>query len=130
MEAPPRAPVVSVGHAARAATDWLTAEADQRQARPWLGLVGIALGSTAVLLTNVPVLLPLLAVCAWWWCPRKRFAWLIPIGAGMLTFAWVTVGVGLIALLPLPTAALLWLSFAAAPALVATAVRTVTEARR
>ena len=125
-----RLAVVSVGHAARAATAWLTAEADQRQARPWLGLVGIALGSTAVLLTDVPVLLPLLAVCAWWWCARERFAWLIPIGAGVLTVAWVTVGVGLIALLPLSTAGLLWISLAAAFALLATAVRTITEARR
>ena len=84
IDAPLRAPVVSVGHAARAATAWLTAEAGQRQARPWLGLVGVALGSTAVLLTNLPLLVPLLAVCAWWWCPRERFAWLIPIGAGIL----------------------------------------------
>ena len=122
--------VVSVEHAARAATAWLTAEANQRQARPWLGLVGVALASAVVFLTNVPVLLPPLAVCAWWWCPRERFAWHIPIGAGILTLAWVMVGVGLIALLPLSTAGLLWISLAAGFALLGTVVRTITEARR
>jgi hypothetical protein len=114
----------------RAVCTWLRTEADQRTARPWLGLVGMALAVSAVLLTNDGLALPVLAVCAWWWCPRDRFGWLLPLGTGILTVAWVSVGSGLITLLPLSTAGLLWTSWAAGLAVLAAAASAVTDGRR
>ena len=108
---------------------WFRHQADRRQPRPWLGSVGTALAVSAVLLTDLDVALPFLALCAWWWCTRDRSAWLLPLGAGLLGAAWITVGVGLIALLPLSSAGLIWASIAAALALLGVAGRAITQQR-
>ena len=92
---------------------WFSRQASLREPRPWVGSVGIALAVSIVLLTRVDFAVPLLAVCAWWWCIREPAAWLLPLGAGLLGAAWITVGVGLIGLLPLSTAGLIWASIAA-----------------
>lgn len=104
-------------------------EADQRQARPWLGSVGVALAVSAVLLVGLDFAVPLLAVCAWWWCLRMPLAWLLPLGLGVLGVAWVTIGAGLIAVLPLPTAGLIWASTAAALAMLGVAGRAIERQR-
>jgi len=104
-------------------------QAVHRTPRPWLGLIGLGLAASAALLINDPFLMPALAVCAWWWSPRVWFAWLMPLGAGALTVTWATVGAGLIAILPLPTAGLLWISTAAVIALTGTALRILLHER-
>jgi hypothetical protein len=108
---------------------WLRQEADQRQPRPWLGSVGIALAVSAVLLAGLDLAIPLLAVCAWWWCLRMPLAWLLPLGLGVLTVAWVTIGAGLIATLPLSAAGLLWASIAAFVAMAGALARARTGRR-
>ena len=113
----------SLSNELRVLGSWLRCQPDHRLTRPWLGSVGVALAVSAVVLTDIDIALPVLALCAWWWCVPERFAWLVPLGAGVLTVAWVTVGTGLIAILPLPTAGLLWASFAAAVALLGAALR-------
>lgn len=129
----PRAPWPSLSWSlpvpARLAWAWLRTQAEQRSSRPWLGIVGIAIAVSAVLLTSVGVLLPLLVVCAWWWCPRERFVWLLPLGAGLITVAWVTVGAGLMAILPRPSADLLWMASAAWFGDLAVLVRILAERR-
>jgi hypothetical protein len=89
----------------------------------------MALAVSAVLVAGVDSTLPFLAVCAWWWCIREPAAWVLPLGAGLLGAAWITVGVGLIALLPLSTAGLLWASIAAALALLGALARALTDKR-
>jgi hypothetical protein len=108
---------------------WFREQADQRQPRLWLGSVGIALAVSAVLLVGLDFALPLLAVCAWWWCLRMPLAWLLPLGLGVLGVAWVTIGAGLIAVLPLPTAGLIWASIAAALAVLGVAGRAIERQR-
>jgi hypothetical protein len=108
---------------------WFRQEADQRQPRLWLGSVGIALAVSAVLLVGLDFTFPLLAVCAWWWCVRMPLAWLLPLGLGVLTVAWVTVGAGLIAVLPLSAAGLIWASIAAALAVLGVAGRAIAHQR-
>lgn len=106
------------------------AEAEGRPARPWIGVVGIGLATSAALLSDLPLATPALAMCAWWWSPRERFAWLLPLGAGLLTVAWVSVGADLMTLLPRPNAALLWTASAAWAASLAQLGRALTERRR
>lgn len=108
---------------------WLRHEADRRQPRLWLGSVGIALAVSAVLLVGLDFAFPFLVVCAWWWCLRMPFAWLLPLGLGVLTVAWVTVGAGLIAVLPLSVAGLIWASIAAALAVLGVAGRAIERQR-
>jgi hypothetical protein len=108
---------------------WFHEQADQRQPRPWLGSVGIALAVSAALLTELYVALPFLALCAWWWCPRMRFGWVLPLGAGVLGTAWVTVGLGLIALLPLSLAGPVWAWIAAILATSSALARAATKDR-
>ncbi len=106
------------------------AEADSRRARPWVGVVGMGLATTAALLTDLPLALPLCAVCAWWWSPREPFVWLLPLGAGAITVGWVTVGTGLMAILPRPSAGLLWMASAAWFADLAVLSRALADRRR
>jgi hypothetical protein len=108
---------------------WFRHEADQRQPRPWLGSVGIALAVSAVLLVGLGFSFPLLAVCAWWWCLRMPLAWLLPLGLGVLTVAWVAIGAGLIAVLPLSAAGLIWASTAAVLAMLGVAGRAIERQR-
>jgi hypothetical protein len=112
---------------ARTLSTWIRRQADHRQPRPWLGSVGIALAVTAVLLTGAGLALALLAVCAWWWCFRMPLAWLLPLGLGVLGAAWVTVGVGLLVVLPLSTAGLIWASIAATWAVLAALARALAN---
>jgi hypothetical protein len=106
---------------------WIHRQADHRQPRPWLGSVGIALAVSAVLLTGAGLALPLLALGAWWWCFRMPLAWLLPLGLGILGAAWVTVGAGLLVVLPLSTAGLIWASIAATFALLAALARALAH---
>jgi hypothetical protein len=108
---------------------WFSHQADQREPRPWLGSVGMALAVSAALVAGVDIALPFLALCAWWWCIREPAAWLLPLGAGLLGAAWITVGVGLIAILPLSTAGLIWASTAALFAVVGALARALTGGR-
>jgi hypothetical protein len=112
-----------------AALSWFRQEANRREPLPWLGAVGMALAVSAVLVTGVDLALPFLALCAWWWCIREPAAWLLPLGAGLLGAAWITVGVGLIALLPLSTAGLIWASIAAFAAMTGALARALTDRR-
>jgi hypothetical protein len=112
-----------------ALSTWIHRQADHRRPRPWLGSVGIALAASAVLLTGAGLALPLLALCAWWWCFRMPLAWLLPLGLGVLGAAWVTVGVGLLVVLPLSTAGLIWASIAATWAVLAALARALASKR-
>src|ERR1700733_5031445 len=96
-----------------AVLNWIPQTTNRRAPRPWLGAVGIALAVSTVLVTGVDFVLPFLALCGWWWCIREPAAWLLPLGAGLLGAAWITIGASLIALLPLSTAGLIWASLAA-----------------
>jgi len=94
--------------------------------RPWLGLVGIALATTAALLVGYAWLLPALGLCAWWWCPPQwRWTWLIPLLAGLVGVLWVTVGVALLAVLPTSAAGMLWIAIAVGLAALAAVFRAV-----
>jgi hypothetical protein len=112
---------------ARTILTWTHRHADHRQPRPWLGSVGIALAVSAVLLTGAGLALPVLALCAWWWCFRMPFAWLLPLGLGVLGAAWITVGAGLLVVLPISTAGLIWASIAATFALLAALARALAH---
>jgi hypothetical protein len=109
-----------------AVLSWFCLRANRREPLPWLGAVGIALAVSAVFVTGVDFALPFLALCAWWWCIREPAAWLLPLGAGLLGAAWITVGVGLIGLLPLSTAGLIWASIAAFAAVAGALARALT----
>lgn len=108
---------------------WFRRQADHRSPRPWLGSVGMALAVSAVLVAGVYFALPFLALCAWWWCIREPAAWLLPLGAGLLGAAWITVGVGLIGLLSLSTAGLIWASIAALVAVAGAVARALADRR-
>jgi hypothetical protein len=110
---------------------FLAALARSRRPRRWLGLVGVALAVTAVVLLGDLWLLPPLAICAWWWCPTSwRWTWLIPLGAGLVGVLWVTVGSALVAVFPLSAAGLLWGASAVGLAVLGAVFRNVMRDRQ
>jgi hypothetical protein len=131
IEEPPSAPLRPLWtRAAFRVSRVLAAEARARHQRSWLGLVGVALAVTAVVLVGDLSLIPPLAICAWWWCPTSwRFAWLIPLLAGLVGVLWVTVGSALLAVFPLSAAGLLWGASAVGLAALGAVVRDVMRNR-
>ena len=131
IEEPPSAPLRPLWtRAAFRVSRFLTAQARARRQRPWLGLVGVALAVTAVVLVGQLWLLLSLALCAWWWCPASwRWTWLIPLGAGLVGVVWATVGSALLAVFPLSAAGLLWGASAVGLAALGAVVRDVVRNR-
>ena len=108
--------------------DHLAAQAAVRRPRPWLGMVGIALAGTAVLVVGDWWLLVPLAACAWWWCPRQWPAtWLLPLMCAVVGAAWVSVGIALLDALPVPVAGTVWAALAAGLAAVGAWFRTLGD---
>ena len=84
-----------------------------RTARPWLGVIGVALLTQAVLLAGVGCLLPAAAALAWSWCPTDwRWTWLLPLACGTVGAAWAVIGVGLLQFWPCGPGAALWVASA------------------
>ena len=110
------------------AVDAFAARAAVRSQHPWLGMVGIALAGTAVLVVGDWWLLVPLAACAWWWCPRDWPAtWLLPLMCAVVGAAWVSVGVALLDALPVSVAGTIWAGLAAGLAAVGAWFRTVGD---
>jgi hypothetical protein len=108
--------------------DYIANEAAGRRTRPWIGLVGVALAAMAAMLVGDWWLLPLLAICAWWWCPQEwHGTWLVPLLRASVGVLWVSLGVGLFVLLPLPFAGLIWAAMAVSLAGVGVVIRAKTN---
>jgi hypothetical protein len=69
-------------------------QAASRAARPWLAMVAVPLGVTALgalASINSPLLVGILVLsgAAWWWSPREhRWTWLLVIQSGLVGAEW------------------------------------------
>jgi hypothetical protein len=72
----------------------------QRRIRERRAMVSVPLALSAALIAGVWWLVPVLALCAWWWAPSGSWEWLEALGRGAVTVEWALVGAGALAAFP------------------------------